>query len=980
MATTNIKTMKELVDTTAAPTGNNLQTFYPKTHEKAVVDDNGNTLDSKLAAIIEDVQESIDSAKEETLEENRQIVNSIMENYAPVEITGDVNNAADEEDLTSVNIEGTDVLKFKDKVYNSLVYSGLGRKILRKNIVEGVNTLTQDMFYKGEVGSRVPNDNTIYVIQYDFVLGEDITIPENSMLEFDGGSISASGSNDTITGQNTCINAPNVQIFSQILLNGTFTNADIVVEWFGCSIENSGQANNDALRKYIIPSAISTKMNVYHSNQGIYKIAGNYGGLSRYIGDGSSHTIDDYDNIFCNGIKIYGTGVNTIIKGIVYKAPSNPGDVFNLAKVHDIIISDLAITAESTEDTSGAGTNAISIVLSGENITIERINVYDMVYTPHSYPDGGKAFTIQSTAKGSVKNVVVRDCIANNVAFGVDLTKSYTDGDIITGVMFINNIIRDAVAGCFLSIGGKLQADKCKSVTVSNNSFIDCQYGIYSNGLSNVLIYGNYISNTKEYTKYKYYGNYVDGIRLIAPYSIFIGNNYINMPYCNNLLSVIPLSSYSQYVDYIPEKTSIIGNQLIGNPTDYGMNLGLTYDKYNVNEYFFKDNIVSNNKIVTIGRNDIVPWANKMKFIEKNFIANNLDSFKNNVDNYVPTKHSINILDCIEKPSYFFNNQNVHAVDNGECQYEGNGIWQFTISNMRNGGYVVKIAYEDFTSGKVQFRIDNSLDTNFIIGNIIESSKSQAGIAEGTFCLTENSNVTFKFEGINSSLGIIKKIEIFSSYHNGMLCGIQDVWLSGLPIHSNGNAINNVFKNYGKVYSDKTGNLKVRGSKLVDRYIDNISNMPTGFGIEDRGLEFFLHTSAIKKPIYNLGGTTWADANGNSALASRKGSMADAPIGGTSGTVNESRDIGFLYFETDNNRPIFVKSINYGTGVVTWVDAMGVDISLNKSGTFAQRPTRNVPVGFKYWATDKGAAGVGMYIYYTGDNNTPWVDATGQTV
>ena len=83
--------------------------------------------------------------KDEVLQENREMVNSIMDDYAPVEIHGDVNNAADEEDLTSVNIEGTDVLKLKDKVYNPLVYSGLGRKILRKNMVNDVNILTQDM-------------------------------------------------------------------------------------------------------------------------------------------------------------------------------------------------------------------------------------------------------------------------------------------------------------------------------------------------------------------------------------------------------------------------------------------------------------------------------------------------------------------------------------------------------------------------------------------------------------------------------------------------------------------------------------------------------------------------------------------------------------------------------------------------------------------------------------------------------------------
>lgn len=124
------------------------------------------------------------------------------------ELEGKVTNVADEEDLTSVNVEGTDVLKFKDKVYNPLVYSGLGRKILRKNIINGVNTLTQSM---------INQQNTIYVIQYDFTLGKDITVPENCVLEFDGGSIS----NGNVILNNTIIVAPQRQVFYNINLKGS---------------------------------------------------------------------------------------------------------------------------------------------------------------------------------------------------------------------------------------------------------------------------------------------------------------------------------------------------------------------------------------------------------------------------------------------------------------------------------------------------------------------------------------------------------------------------------------------------------------------------------------------------------------------------------------------------------------------------------------------------------------------------------------
>jgi hypothetical protein len=54
-------------------------------------------------------------------------------------------------------------------------------------------------------------------------------------------------------------------------------------------------------------------------------------------------------------------------------------------------------------------------------------------------------------------------------------------------------------------------------------------------------------------------------------------------------------------------------------------------------------------------------------------------------------------------------------------------------------------------------------------------------------------------------------------------------------------------------------------------------------------------------------------------------------------------------------------------------------------GTFAQATTiaqnfTTADKGYGYFATDKGAAGVGAMIYYTGDNTTPWVYADGTAV
>lgn len=92
-----------------------------------------------------------------------------------------ITNFPDEEDITT---DGN-VLSFKDREYDTNNFSGLGKVILRKNIVldDGVykNILTQDMINKS---------NTIYKIRYSFDLnGSEINIPEGCVLDFQGGKI-----------------------------------------------------------------------------------------------------------------------------------------------------------------------------------------------------------------------------------------------------------------------------------------------------------------------------------------------------------------------------------------------------------------------------------------------------------------------------------------------------------------------------------------------------------------------------------------------------------------------------------------------------------------------------------------------------------------------------------------------------------------------------------------------------------------------
>lgn len=150
----------------------------------------------------------------------------------PIVIEGDVDNAPDQEDLTSVNQGGTDVLKFKDKTYSPALFSGLGRVYLRKNIVTlegtGKNVLTQAM---------VNTANTIYLIQYDYDLnGQTITMPAGCVLEFDGGSVK----NGNIVFAETLLMG-DIK-FSAVNASGMIANEFVSPRWFGA--QGDGTTND----------------------------------------------------------------------------------------------------------------------------------------------------------------------------------------------------------------------------------------------------------------------------------------------------------------------------------------------------------------------------------------------------------------------------------------------------------------------------------------------------------------------------------------------------------------------------------------------------------------------------------------------------------------------------------------------------------------------------------------------------------------
>ena len=136
------------------------------------------------------------------------IVDAFVENKDTTTIiNGDVTNLPDNEDLTS---DSQNRLKFANRSLSSKNTKGF--KILRK-----------DDF-------SLDSSDTIYLIKYNFDFeNKTITLPENSILCFEGGSFS----NVTLKGSNTTIQAQKYEIFKNVTLTGTWDTADFYVEWFG---------------------------------------------------------------------------------------------------------------------------------------------------------------------------------------------------------------------------------------------------------------------------------------------------------------------------------------------------------------------------------------------------------------------------------------------------------------------------------------------------------------------------------------------------------------------------------------------------------------------------------------------------------------------------------------------------------------------------------------------------------------------------
>ena len=127
-------------------------------------------------------------------------------------------------------------LASKAERYDDDPFVGMSRKVLVQHLVNEGRT-HKNLLYQNDFKIKDFTDkggNIVYVIKYDFELAENITIPANCILQFDGGSIRSGGTNrNTITGQNTRIQAGLYKILdTNLIIDGKWNIVDWKLEWF----------------------------------------------------------------------------------------------------------------------------------------------------------------------------------------------------------------------------------------------------------------------------------------------------------------------------------------------------------------------------------------------------------------------------------------------------------------------------------------------------------------------------------------------------------------------------------------------------------------------------------------------------------------------------------------------------------------------------------------------------------------------------
>ena len=326
-----------------------------------------------------------------------------------------------------------------NRAYDTSTFSGLGYRILRKNIQSNKNILTQSMI-------NMPYN--VYKIRYDFDLnGATINLPANSVLQFVGGSIK----NGTLNGNNTVIEADsNAVIFDSVVIEGTWNVEHIYDSWFAFNTSPS-YISNQIITNILALSNDNVYNTIHFDADRTYYFENTYKGKTNLGDDVKPNywllNTPDYD--FLRIFTGFTSNTHLIVNNTIQMLPTNQGAYFIFH-----------IEGKSNIEISGTGTiNA---------------DAKDHLYTDpfagtNYYGEWGHIFNFRSC-----DNIVIRD-ITVGYAFGDALAFSniaYNNNGAKAAGPATKNVLIDGVKVLYarrngIALGGN-------NYTITNVYFEGC--------------------------------------------------------------------------------------------------------------------------------------------------------------------------------------------------------------------------------------------------------------------------------------------------------------------------------------------------------------------------------------------------------------------------------------------------------------------------------------------------------------------------
>lgn len=780
---------------------------------------------------------------------------------------------ADEEDITEQN--GT--LQLANKTYDKQSFSGLGRVYLRKNIVGDKNVLTQAMINKA---------NTIYVIQYDYDLKEaSINIPENCVLQFDGGSFS----NGKLICNNTSIISNLYKIFDSIGFEGSIIN-DINVEWFGAfpsltERDSTTEINNALEASHQLKTALLFSSGTYYH---------------------SGIIIPEY-------VHIKGAGIDaTVLQLISGSRNNNVAIINNNSGISDLTISNYYDLVNLYNLYEGCGL----IICKGSNIGIEN-NDYECTNT---YINNIKITDINNIGLNiadarlwvfNFSDITITRCA--NIGFYMNSSDNNFDNF---------NISHCQNMGMYIA-GGHCRFSNFKVFVCGTNYLHDGEdgwlhYGVHLLGNNHILTNFDIQESGKELlvsdngsgcniiiATLDRPGFRVDGVEQPNAYkeAIITSNGNYGVLMCS--------ARDEDYIDPIPN---------IGNNNDIKIISKGTlrvYPKLNINElHTGPDRVLDFTNDITFTSAHRFTFKDNIAFITNSQFG--INSKKINSGSSIafrvfvhkdlsrPSTISIGNLFFEENPTSIpvnltINSRNEINIDVHHNMYRG-----ITVASDTQGDYYYIDALITIKKGIVSVILWSSNDINVISyrADIIKN------ITSGSFNFSVNDSIGFNY------------IHFFT---NAIYCPIDITAKTGLLFEL---IENDTYINY---YKEIIGNVQPNMPQLGDYYYDrslnvfgfydgtnwknslgnvlgsirgNTANMPTNVNY---GYEYF--NSEHTKKYFWINGA-WVDARGIRGVGMSYGSSEARPTG---------IGAGFEYFDTTINKPIFWDGAK-------WIDATGATV------------------------------------------------------